>query len=103
MPVALLVGAYTTEGLLHYCGMVGAGLSAAEPTTHQVPTTAATQHIPVSRIPSDIAAYARWVHAELVGAVEYRDFGATLRHPSWKGLRADLDSALVALPKTTHR
>jgi hypothetical protein len=72
-------------------------------TTHQVPRTAAAQCIPFLGSPSDIAACARWVHAELVGAIEYRDFGVTLRHPSWKGLRAGLDSALVALPKTTHR
>jgi hypothetical protein len=37
----------------------------------------------------------------LVGAIEYRDFGVTLRHPSWKGLRDDLNSALVTLPTTT--
>ena len=42
----------------------------------------------------DIGAYARWVQADLVGAIEYRDFGVTLRHPSWKGLWADVESAL---------
>ena len=37
----------------------------------------------------------------MVGATEYREFGVTLRHPSWKGLRNDMDSARVTLPKTT--
>lgn len=48
-------------------------------------------------MPSEIATYARRANAEVVGAIEYRDSGITLRHPSCKGLRADVDSASVAL------
>ncbi len=50
---------------------------------------------PFANVDSDIA---RWVHAELVGDVEYREFSGTLRHPSWKGLRVDVDCELVTLP-----
>jgi bifunctional non-homologous end joining protein LigD len=79
---ARLVGGYTTEGRLRYCGAVGAGLSAAERrrlTKCLEPLQRTTS--PFSETPSDIAACARWVHAELVGAVEYRDLRVTLRHP----------------------
>jgi bifunctional non-homologous end joining protein LigD len=99
---ALVVGAYTTEGRLHYCGVVGAGLSDAERrrlTKCLQPLQRSTP--PFLETPSDIARYARWADPELVGAIEYRDFRVTLRHPSWKGLRADLDSARVTLPTTT--
>ena len=37
-------------------------------------------------------------NAGLVGTVEYRELGVTLRHSSWKGIRADMDSALVTPP-----
>jgi hypothetical protein len=49
----------------------------------------------VVEIPSDVGAYARWVRPELVGAIEYRELGVTLGHPSWKCLQADTDSAFV--------
>jgi bifunctional non-homologous end joining protein LigD len=101
---ALILGAYTTEGRLHYCGAVGAGLSAAEQRRLTKCLEPLLRSIsPFHETPSDVAIYARWVHAELVGAVEYRDLDVSLRHPSWKGLRADMDSALVGLPKTTHK
>jgi hypothetical protein len=40
---------------------------------------------PFDEVPPEVAPYARWVHAELVGDVEYREFGTMLRHPSSKG------------------
>ena len=33
----------------------------------------------------------------LVGDVEYSEFHESLRHPAWKGLRADVDCGLVTL------
>jgi len=54
---------------------------------------------PFDAVPADIARHARWVTAELVGDVEYREFRGTLRHPSWKGLRPDLSDILnVGVP-----
>jgi hypothetical protein len=41
------------------------------------------------------------VRAEAIGDVEYRELRGLLRHPSWKGLRADLsDVAQVELPSS---
>jgi bifunctional non-homologous end joining protein LigD len=101
---ALLVGAYSSEGRLRFCGVVGAGLSDVERrrlTKCLQPLQRSTSPFP--EIPFGIANYARWVQAEVVGTIEYREFGATLRHPSWKGLRADMDSALVTLPQIAQR
>lgn len=95
---ALLVGAYT-DGRLVFCGVVGAGLRQAERrrlTDALKPLHCNTS--PFADVPSDIAPYAWWVHPELAGDVEYREFNGTLRHPSWKGLRADVDSGFVRLP-----
>jgi bifunctional non-homologous end joining protein LigD len=97
---AVLVGAYTTEGQLQFCGVVGAGLSAAERRR----LTQALEPLhrnasPFAAVSSDIAPYARWVRPELIGDIEYREFGTTLRHPAWKGLRVDLtDVEQIRLP-----
>jgi bifunctional non-homologous end joining protein LigD len=96
---ALLVGAYAADRRLVFCGAVGAGLSERERrrlTNALQPLQCSAS--PFAHVPSEIASYARWVHAELAGDVEYREFGSTVRHPSWKGLRADVDCALVTMP-----
>jgi hypothetical protein len=50
---------------------------------------------------ADIAGYARWVTAKVVGDKEYHEFRRTLRHTSWKGLRPDVsDIANVSCPIT---
>ncbi|MEU6185755.1 hypothetical protein [Nocardia sp. NPDC047038] len=41
---------------------------------------------------------ARWVKPQLVGTVEYREFIGALRHPSWRGLRVEIDPSGVRLP-----
>ena len=33
-----------------------------------------------------------------VGAIDYRELGGTLRHPSWKGITAAVYPAEVVLP-----
>ncbi|MER7455321.1 hypothetical protein ABTW96_34125 [Nocardia beijingensis] len=33
---------------------------------------------------------ARWVRPQLAGTLEYREFVGALRHPSWRGLRAEM-------------
>lgn len=97
---ALLVGAYSTDGSLMFCGVVGAGLSETERrrlTTVLKPLQCNSS--PFVSVPRDVAPHAHWVHAELAGDVEYREFGDILRHPSWKGLRADVDCELVSVPQ----
>jgi bifunctional non-homologous end joining protein LigD len=50
-------------------------------------------------VPAEIARYVCWVKPVLIGDVEYREFRGSLRHPSWKGLRADISEIEnVALP-----
>ncbi|MGV9823449.1 ATP dependent DNA ligase [Nocardia xishanensis] len=39
-----------------------------------------------------------WVQPRLVGTVEYREYVRALRHPSWRGLRVEIDPVTVGLP-----
>lgn len=95
---AVLVGAYAPDGQLMFCGAVAAGLSA--PTRRRL--TGALKPLqrkksPFNHVPDGIAMHARWVHPELVGDVDYREFHRGLRHPSWKGLRTDLGGERITL------
>jgi bifunctional non-homologous end joining protein LigD len=95
---SLLLGVHGPEGLV-YAGHVGTGFSAA-----------ALEHLrgllaPLQRddppyddeVPRLHARVARWVEPVLVGEVEFTAWtrDGRLRHPSWKGLRDDLDPASV--------
>jgi bifunctional non-homologous end joining protein LigD len=94
---ALLLGAYMHNQLV-FCGVVGAGLSEAE--RRRLTEALKPLHCnpsPFAHVDSDIAPYARWVHPVLAGDVEYRQFHRSLRHPSWKGLRSDVECRLVTL------
>ncbi len=96
---ALVVGAHADSRLV-FCGLVGAGLRQAE--RRRLTTALEALHCdasPFANVPSDVARYARWVYPGLAGDIEYREFAATLRHPSWKGLRPDVDCELVTLPR----
>ncbi|MFI5510916.1 hypothetical protein ACIA48_25920 [Mycobacterium sp. NPDC051804] len=97
---ALLVGAFTPAGQLKFCGVVGAGLSALARLrliAALIPLQCSGS--PFGRVPADIAPNASWVHPELVGDVEYREYRGFRRHPSWKGLRADMqDLMAVVIP-----
>ena len=96
---ALRVGAHNTDGELQFCGLVGAGLSSSQRRRLSgalEPLRSTTT--PFTGLIADAGAHARWVRPELVGDVEYREFGTTLRHASWKGLRTDIESAQVTLP-----
>ncbi len=96
---ALVVGAHADSRLV-FCGLVGAGLRQTE--RRRLTTALEALHcdaLPFANVPSDVARYARWVHPGLAGDIEYREFAATLRHPSWKGLRPDVDCELVTLPR----
>lgn len=98
---ALLVGAYDDLGRLAYCGTVGAGLSAAHRRVllkRLTPLMAAVSPF-ATAVPPDIARFAQWVRPEAAGDIEYRELRGLLRHPSWKGLRADLeDVTAVRMP-----
>jgi bifunctional non-homologous end joining protein LigD len=88
---AVIVGEHTEGGQLRFCGVVGAGLGTVE-RQRLIRALEPLQRntSPFVNIPSEITPQARWVYAELVGDVEFREFRGTLRHPSWKGIRTDV-------------
>ncbi|MHC5795144.1 ATP-dependent DNA ligase [Lacisediminihabitans sp. FW035] len=96
---ALLLGVPRVGGL-SYVGKVGTGFSDAE--LDGVLTR--LQHLARKTSPfDDLAAGesvgARWVTPRLVGEVEFAEWTATgrLRHPSWRGIRADKKPEEVTL------
>lgn len=98
---ALLVGAHTDDGDLCFCGLVGAGITAADRRRLLRALTPLERNTsPFADLVADAAAHARWVEPVLVSDVEYRELHTTLRHPAFKGLRADVESSQVALPLT---
>lgn len=95
---SLLLGVHG-EGGLRYAGHVGTGFSSAalahlqqllEPLARASPAYA-------DEVPREHARHARWVEPVLVGEVEVTAWtrDGRLRHPSWKGLRDDLDPGQV--------
>jgi bifunctional non-homologous end joining protein LigD len=89
---ALLLGVPSPEGL-RYIGNVGTGFSDATLTDlfARLATLAQPGSPFAEPVPHEFARQAHWVAPELVGEVEYRSMSrdGRLRHPSWRGLRAD--------------
>lgn len=89
---ALLLGVPGADGL-SYIGNVGTGFTDA--TLRALHTRLRGLERGTSpfdpAVPRAFARQARWVAPELVGDVEYRSISrdGRLRHPSWRGLRAD--------------
>jgi bifunctional non-homologous end joining protein LigD len=97
----LLLGAHCPDGLLQFCGLVGTGFTARHRRnlTEQLRPLRCKTSPFAGAVPAEIARYVWWVKPVLIGDVEYREFRGSLRHPSWKGLRADISEiANVALP-----
>jgi bifunctional non-homologous end joining protein LigD len=99
---SLLLGAYDAAGKLVYLGGVGTGFTARmlddlltrlRPLRRDDPPFAAA-------LPRADARDANWVRPSLVGEVEYRNRtpDGRLRHPSWRGLRADKEPREVTVP-----
>ena len=96
---SLILGAYTPAGEFVYIGNVGTGFSAPQRWILQARLDE------IARTTSPFATPPRfgpvptyWTEPDLVATVFYRDFTTTLRHPSWAGLRTDLDPHRVGLP-----
>jgi len=89
---ALLLAAPHPAGELRYVGHVGTGFLAISRRelldrlgvleVSSSPLLATPPHLTGESV--------RWVRAELVGEVHYREFTGRLRHPSWRGLRQDI-------------
>jgi bifunctional non-homologous end joining protein LigD len=98
---SLVLGAHDRQGRLVHIGDVGTGF------THHALRQLADRLAPLARDSSPLdqppapgyARDARWVEPVLVGDVAYRTLSpdGRLRHPSWRGLRADRDAADVSI------
>jgi bifunctional non-homologous end joining protein LigD len=97
---ALVMGVYDDDGALRYVGRVGTGFTDAELTRVQAllePLERPTSPFTGTQPPK----LTRFVEPRLVAAVEYTEATrvGTLRHPSYKGLRDDLDPLDVAMER----
>ncbi len=95
---SLLVGV-RSGGQLVYAGHVGTGFSAAALALLGDLLAPLARPTPAydGPVPQEHARLARWVDPVLVGEVELTAWtrDGRLRHPSWKGLRDDLDPATI--------
>ena len=90
---SLLVGVPDDEGRLVYVGHVGTGFSDAD-LRHLQRTLTPRPSTPFENaLPREVTRDARWVEPDLVGEVAYAVWTADdrLRHPSWRGVREDLE------------
>jgi bifunctional non-homologous end joining protein LigD len=93
---ALLVGYHDDEGELHYAGRVGTGFT--DHTLDDLDRLLAGLERPTSPFSGrQPPKEARFVEPELVAQVEFNEWtkAGTLRAPSFKGLRDDVDPAEV--------
>jgi bifunctional non-homologous end joining protein LigD len=93
---ALLLGVQTPAGL-QYCGKVGTGFTHAAllELTRGLRALEQPDSPFASPIPPPLARHAHWVRPVLTGQVTYAEWtpAGRLRHPAWRGLRADTDPA----------
>ena len=90
---SLLVGVPDEEGRLVYVGHVGTGFGDADLRHLQRTLTPRPTSPFEGALPREVTRDARWVEPDLVGEVAYAVWTADnrLRHPSWKGVRDDLE------------
>ncbi len=96
---ALVIGFSEPDGTLRYAGKVGTGFTDAELTRLQnMVAPLAREDSPFTGTQPEKAAH--FIAPKLVAKVEYTGItdAGTLRHPSYKGLRDDLDPAEVVAP-----
>jgi bifunctional non-homologous end joining protein LigD len=96
---ALVIGFSEPDGTLRYAGKVGTGFTDAELTRLQgIVDALGRDSSPFSGTQPEKAAH--FIEPKLVARVEYTGIteAGTIRHPSYKGLRDDLDPAEVVAP-----
>lgn len=99
---ALLIGAYTPDGRLAFLGSVSSGLTNAQrrALTAGLPELSRPDSPFAAPLPDVERRTARWVEPLLVVDVAYRELtkGGRLRHPSFRGVRADREPDEVVVP-----
>jgi bifunctional non-homologous end joining protein LigD len=90
---SLLFGVPDDEGRLVYAGHVGTGFTDQDLRDLERMFTSRKTSPFHGSLPRDVTRDARWVEPDLVGEVAYAVWTADgrLRHPSWKGVRDDLE------------
>jgi len=90
---SLLVGVPDDEGRLVYVGHVGTGFSGQDLRDLERVLTPRTTSPFAGTLPREVTRDAHWVEPDLVGEVAFAVWTADnrLRHPSWKGVRDDLE------------
>ncbi|SNR23091.1 non-homologous end-joining DNA ligase [Blastococcus mobilis] len=90
---SLLFGVPDDEGRLIYAGHVGTGFTDQALRDLERMFTARTTSPFHGTLPREVTRDAHWIEPDLVGEVAYAVWTAEgrLRHPSWKGIRDDLE------------
>ena len=90
---SLLVGVPDDEGRLVYVGHVGTGFRHQDLRDLQRTFTPREDPPFAGTLPREVTRDAHWVEPDLVGEVAYAVWTADnrLRHPSWRGVRDDLE------------
>ncbi|CCG03968.1 non-homologous end-joining DNA ligase [Blastococcus saxobsidens] len=96
---SLLFGVHDDAGRLVYAGHVGTGFTDQALRDLQAVLSPRRTSPFAGALPREITRDAHWVEPELVGEVAFTGWTAEgrLRHPSWRGLRADVDVADVVV------
>lgn len=96
---SLLLGFYTDDNELQYCGHVGTGFTAVSlQAVYKLLKANEINKMPFSTKPTDIKDV-KWVQPKIVVEVEFNEWTreGILRHPSFKGLRKDKSAQQVTL------
>ncbi|MGY1605000.1 non-homologous end-joining DNA ligase [Geodermatophilus sp. SYSU D00815] len=90
---SLLFGVHDDDGRLVYAGHVGTGFTDRDLREVEALLTRRTSSPFDGALPREVTRDAVWVEPTLVGEVAYGVWTADgrLRHPSWRGIRDDLD------------
>lgn len=98
---ALILGAPHPAGGLRYLGHVATGFTDKDrrDLLRQLVALEQPVHPFDTATPPHSGVEYRWCRPALVGEVHYREFTRRLRHPSWRGLRPDLDVSQAEWPQ----
>ena len=96
---SLLLGVHDDTGRFVFAGHVGTGFTARALAELEPLLTTRSSSPFADALPREVTRDAHWVEPRLVGEVAYTEWTreGRLRHPSWRGLRDDLDPADVVV------